>query len=163
MYKIIAFFMITLFTRLYVRIGILPTEGKQMYDSIISIRGNDWVHKTSLIPATFDWSSCTKPGKWTVMYLFIRGVEFHWSSELFRQCDTLKSLENLGFILRRCILYLQIVIIFLISPNMFSFYKHSRIGGVIVRRARLECGSRGFEPQSGQTKDYKIGFSELAL
>jgi len=23
----------------------------------------------SLIPATFDWSGCTKPGKWVIMYM----------------------------------------------------------------------------------------------
>ena len=26
--------------------------------------------------ATFDWSACTKPGKWAVMYLCIRGTNF---------------------------------------------------------------------------------------
>ena len=39
MFKIIAFFMITLFVRLQVRIGILLTCGKHLYDSIILQRG----------------------------------------------------------------------------------------------------------------------------
>ena len=53
MFKIIAFFMITFNTRLYVRVGILLTRGKLLHDCIISLRGEVWVHKTSLTPPLF--------------------------------------------------------------------------------------------------------------
>ena len=50
MLKIIAFYIITLNTRLYVRLVILLTDGRQLLDKIISLRGEAWVHKTSLTP-----------------------------------------------------------------------------------------------------------------
>ena len=40
MFKIIAFFRITLFARLYVRVGILLTFGKHLHDRTISLRGD---------------------------------------------------------------------------------------------------------------------------
>jgi hypothetical protein len=49
-FKLIAFFIITLFTRLYVRVGILLTSGKHLHDSIILLRGEVWANKTSLTP-----------------------------------------------------------------------------------------------------------------
>jgi Na+-transporting NADH:ubiquinone oxidoreductase subunit NqrA len=42
MFKIIAFFIITLFFRLYVMIGILLTRGKYLHDRIISLGGGFW-------------------------------------------------------------------------------------------------------------------------
>ena len=39
MFKIIAFFIITLSVRLYTRVGILLTCGKQLHDHIITVRG----------------------------------------------------------------------------------------------------------------------------
>ena len=48
MFKIIAFCIITMFTRLYVSVGILLPYGKQLYDRAISLRGDDFAHKTSL-------------------------------------------------------------------------------------------------------------------
>ena len=48
MFKIIAFCIITKFTRLYVSVGILLPYGKQLYDRAISLRGDDFAHKTSL-------------------------------------------------------------------------------------------------------------------
>jgi hypothetical protein len=44
-----------------------------------------------LNPATFYWSACTKPGKWAVLYLCIKGIDFYlffWYLilELFLQC-----------------------------------------------------------------------------
>ena len=49
MFKIIAFFIMTLFARLYVRVDILLTCGKHVHDGIISLREEVWAHKTSLI------------------------------------------------------------------------------------------------------------------
>jgi hypothetical protein len=34
-------------------------------------------------PATLYWSACTKPGKWEVMYLCIRGIDFVSVSTIF--------------------------------------------------------------------------------
>jgi len=50
MFKIIAFLIITLFARLYVVVVILLTCVKHLQDRIISLRGDVWVHKTSLTP-----------------------------------------------------------------------------------------------------------------
>ena len=55
------------------RVDILFTRGIHLYDVIISPRGKVWVH------ITFYWSACTKPGKWAVMYLCVRGT-FYWSA-----------------------------------------------------------------------------------
>jgi hypothetical protein len=43
--------------------------------------------------------------------------------------------------------------------TLFVDYRHqyNRIGGVIVSVLALSAIDRGFEPQSGRTKDYKIG------
>jgi hypothetical protein len=35
---------------LYVRVGVLLTRGQNLHDRIISIRGEAWVHNTSLTP-----------------------------------------------------------------------------------------------------------------
>jgi hypothetical protein len=48
MFKIISFFIIKLLVRLYVRVGILLSCGKHLHDRLISIRGEVWVHKSSL-------------------------------------------------------------------------------------------------------------------
>jgi hypothetical protein len=48
MFKIMAFFIITLFARLYVGVAILFTRGKQLHDRVISQRGEVWANKTSL-------------------------------------------------------------------------------------------------------------------
>ena len=47
MSKIIAFFIILLFIRLYVRVGNLLTRVKSLHDSIISLRGTVQAHETS--------------------------------------------------------------------------------------------------------------------
>ena len=48
MFKIKAFFMITLFAWLYMRAGIILTRGRHLYDLMSSLRGEVWAHKTSL-------------------------------------------------------------------------------------------------------------------
>jgi len=57
----IAFFIITLFARLYMRVGILPTCGKHLHGCIISLRGEAWANITS--PVNFHWIAFIKPGK----------------------------------------------------------------------------------------------------
>ena len=52
-FKIIAFFIITLFNRLYARACILLTYGKHFHDRIISLILEVWVHKTGLTPPLF--------------------------------------------------------------------------------------------------------------
>jgi hypothetical protein len=52
-FKIIAFFIITLFARLHARVGILLTCGKLMHDRIISPTGEVCAHKTCLTPPHF--------------------------------------------------------------------------------------------------------------
>jgi hypothetical protein len=37
------------------------------------------------------------------------------------------------------------------------FLLHNRIGGIIVSMLTSSAVDRGFEPRSGQTKDYEIG------
>ena len=46
----IAFFIITLFVRLFARVGILLTRGNYLHDCIIWIREELWDHKTSFTP-----------------------------------------------------------------------------------------------------------------
>ena len=53
MFKIIAFFMIKLFTRLFVGIDILLSCRKHLDDRFISLRMEVWVHKASLSPNMF--------------------------------------------------------------------------------------------------------------
>jgi hypothetical protein len=53
MFKIIAFFIITLFARLYARVGILLTYGKHLHDCIISVRGEVCAHKPGLTTPRF--------------------------------------------------------------------------------------------------------------
>ena len=52
MFKITAFFIIMLCTRIYMRVGILITCGKHLHDRIISLRG-DWAHATIVAPPLF--------------------------------------------------------------------------------------------------------------
>jgi hypothetical protein len=51
----LSFFIITQFAKLYVRVGILLTCGKQLHDGIISLRREVWANKTRLISPTFYW------------------------------------------------------------------------------------------------------------
>ena len=45
MFKIITFFIITLFVQLYASVGISLARGKHLHDRIISLGGKDWAHK----------------------------------------------------------------------------------------------------------------------
>jgi len=53
MFKIVAFFIIMLFTWLYVLVVILLTCGKHLHARIISLIGEVWAHKISLSPPFF--------------------------------------------------------------------------------------------------------------
>ena len=89
-------FLDTQFPWLYVRVGISLTCGKYLHNRIISLRGKMWTHKTSLIKtyiSNFYWSANSNPGKWAVIYICVRGVDFDISYdfvylilELFCQC-----------------------------------------------------------------------------
>ena len=46
-------FIIRMFARLYVRVGIVHTCGKLLHDRIVSLRGKVSAHKTSLTPPLF--------------------------------------------------------------------------------------------------------------
>jgi len=50
MLKIMTFFVIKLFARLYVRVDILLSRVQHLHDRIISIRGEVFTHKTTLTP-----------------------------------------------------------------------------------------------------------------
>ena len=75
MFKIIVFVIITLFPRIYVRVGILLTCGKHLPDHIGSLRVEVWAHIISLTPPRY-LSVCTRPGKLAGMYLFVWGIDF---------------------------------------------------------------------------------------
>ena len=47
------FFILTLFVRLYVRVGILLKRGNHLYDRTISLRGDAWAYKTTLSLSRF--------------------------------------------------------------------------------------------------------------
>jgi hypothetical protein len=85
MFKIIAFFIMTLFARLYVRVDILLTCGKHVHDRIISLREEVWAYKTSLIqPPLIEVSVpnqehgpsciCLLVISWAVMYLSVSDI-----------------------------------------------------------------------------------------
>ena len=66
MFKIIAFFIITLFARLYVKVDILLTC------VIFSSRGEVWAHKTSLtLPLIIE-----VPVQGAIMSLWVKGINF---------------------------------------------------------------------------------------
>ena len=74
LFKIKPFFIITLFTRLYVMVGILLTCGKHWSDRIISLRREVWAYKTSLtLPLLIE---VPVPGKWAVMCLCVKSIDF---------------------------------------------------------------------------------------
>ena len=53
MLHIIVFFIITVFARLFVRVGILLTYGKHLHDRIISLERGVWFNNTNLILPPF--------------------------------------------------------------------------------------------------------------
>jgi len=61
--------------QLYVKVDILLTYRTYLYDRITSLRRDDWAHKTSLT-TPFNWGVCTKPGRWAVMYLSVKVIDF---------------------------------------------------------------------------------------
>ena len=49
--------------------------GKHLHEGTIAIRGvSDYT--TGLTSPFFHLCACTKPGKWAVMYMFAKGIEF---------------------------------------------------------------------------------------
>ena len=58
MIKIISFFIITLFTWLYVPVGILLVCLKHLRDRTISQRGDGWAHKTNFTQRLFFILKC---------------------------------------------------------------------------------------------------------
>ena len=59
------------------------------------------------------------------------------------------------------LLFLSVYQLILIITHSFIpsylFHQSNRIGGVMVSVLASSAVDRGFEPRSGQTKDYKIG------
>ena len=77
MLMVIAFFIETLVSRLYVWVNIFLVCRIHSHHPIFSLKGEFWAHKTNLIlPPLFIGSACTKQGKWAVIYLCIRGIDF---------------------------------------------------------------------------------------
>jgi hypothetical protein len=46
------------------------------HNTCMTKKGGRWAHKSRLTPPLFMGVSCTKPGRWAVMYLFVRGYLF---------------------------------------------------------------------------------------
>ena len=59
-----------------------------LYGHIISLRGDIWVHKTSLTPSLFYWSACTKLGKWMFVCLCLETWYIH--AEVLEITETLQ-------------------------------------------------------------------------
>ena len=93
---LVLWFLDTLFSWLYVRVGISLTCGKYLHNRIISLIWKMWAHKPSLIKTyifILYWSANSNPGKWAVICMCVRGVDFDFSYdfvylilELFCQC-----------------------------------------------------------------------------
>ena len=99
MFRIIAFFINTLPSRIYVGIGLLITCGKHLNDGIISLKGGVWDHQTSLIPplcievpvlSTESKRSCICVLMISILHLFtIFRLNF---GTFFRQCGIISSI-----------------------------------------------------------------------
>jgi hypothetical protein len=89
MFRIIAFFMIMLFVRLYVRIGILLACGNHLHDSIILLRREAWTHKTSLSsPLFFGVPVPRKGSEWScICVLMVYFASFYNVSIGIRKCS----------------------------------------------------------------------------
>ena len=91
----IVFFIITLLSRLYVRVGILLTCGKHLHDRIISLKGDAWDHNTSLSPPfSIEVSvSCQESMRSFIGVVRISILPFSMivlcDVRTFRQCDIL--------------------------------------------------------------------------
>ena len=75
-FKIIAFFIITLFAWLYARISIFLTRGNHLYDCIISLMGDIWAHKASLSPPRFIEVPVSSQENEGIMYLWDWYIDF---------------------------------------------------------------------------------------
>jgi hypothetical protein len=71
-----AFFIITLFARLYIRIVILRICGKHLNDRIISLRGDVWANKSSLIPPYFIEVPVQYQDSERSCHVCVRGIDF---------------------------------------------------------------------------------------
>ena len=108
-----------LFASLYVRIGIFLTCSNNLHESIISIRGDDWVHKTSLIPAKFYW---TKNYKINIGWLGIKIMCSRWTTWLLCQwASTIKI--QLSVLVYYIIIIIIIIIIISLKISLFSPWK----------------------------------------
>ena len=75
-FKIIGFFIITLFAWLYARICIFLTRGNHLYDCIISLMGDIWAHKASLSPPRFIEVPVSSQENEGIMYLWDWYIDF---------------------------------------------------------------------------------------
>jgi hypothetical protein len=84
-----AFLIKTLFARLYVKVGILLTCGKDLHGRIISLRGELYAHRTSLIPPPL-FIEVSMPGqereRSCICVLRVSMLPLYWILELGRQC-----------------------------------------------------------------------------
>ena len=69
----------------YLRIGFILTCGKHLLDSIISLKGGVWAQKKTKFNLTiFYWNASERPGKWAVMYMCVRGMNFAFVFMIYR-------------------------------------------------------------------------------
>ena len=67
------YFIITLFARLYARVGILLTCGNHLHEHITSLREELWAHKTSLFLSLFiEVSVPNQENDWSCAFHSIR-------------------------------------------------------------------------------------------
>jgi len=80
---------------------ILLTRGKHWHDRIIWLIGKFWVHSTSLTPPhVIDVPvSSQETGKWAVMYLCVRCIDFAFSYDFVMNFGSVRTVWHFPFIL----------------------------------------------------------------
>ena len=83
-----------LFLLKVMKVGILLTFAKHVHECINSLKEEVWGCKTSLIPPLFNWSTCTKSGKWAVMYFYGRVSNLPLSTIFALDFGTVRFITN---------------------------------------------------------------------
>ena len=108
LFKILALLKIALFSWLCE--GVILMCWKRLHDHIISLTGKVYDHKFSAIPP-FRRRACTKPGKWKIVYIWVRLFCFatFYDLELSQYCSIVFScfIYSWHFLLKYCLTWIS--------------------------------------------------------
>ena len=135
----LAFFLITMFYRLYLRVGTLLIYGKHLHDHTISLRREVWSNKTSKSPPLFIEVTVPSQERERSCICVLRGISclfqrfVCWILELFRHCFFFHFMLNLHWQpLYMLYIYIRLLTVSDHLENSMLLSRHHRTENIVV-------------------------------